>query len=71
MDDHAPLRDPSFQRHLPKFDEPADLVQRRIDREPRRVPHEALPSSETDYTTEWQIAPWAEAPPSLGAKLSF
>ncbi len=64
MDDQAPLRVPSLPRRLPDFDEPVDLVQKRIDRDRRRVPHEALPASQTDYTTEWQMGSWGEEMPS-------
>jgi hypothetical protein len=61
MNDHAPIHDPNLQRLVQNFDALADLVQTLIDRDRRRVPHEAVPVHEMEYTTEWQMEPTVEA----------
>jgi hypothetical protein len=59
MHDHVPFREQRLQRFVQDFDPQADLVQKRIERDRRRVPHEALPAAELEYTTEWQMEPRA------------
>lgn len=60
MNDPTPFHNQQVQRFVPDFDTLADRVQKRIDRYRRRVPHEALPAAEMEYTTEWQLEPCTE-----------
>lgn len=54
--------DLSLQHLVHDFDELSSWTPTCIDREqPYRGPHEAIPSQETEFTTEWQMVPETEA----------
>jgi hypothetical protein len=61
MQNQTSIRDPSLQRLVQDFDALADLVQTLIDHDHlQRAPHETVPSHDTEFTTEWQMAPTEE-----------